>query len=542
MKPSTRALILFASLLILPALASGQVPSTPSAPSISVSTPVPEAWDSPQATAESFVQDMQAARLYDARKALDLSNVPFPVRDTEGDKYAQLLISVLARVRDFSPVNLSDKTTGGPVFIDVRDLNRRLLGKVVIEKTPSGTWQFNSDTVSALPKLFDSVKGLPQNATIGEFPDPPPDPSMEVRALLPSALLHTFLWLEIWQWLGIALLSVASLVFAAVIRTVVNLVLRVFFKHWVARLAPASIKHLRRSAGLLAGTVLWWYAYAYLGLQGGSYLVLVVLLKLFWIGAVAWLIDSIFAVVMDTLGTRATPLVRRADQILIPIAKKFVSFVIFLGAVLAFAASMSVNVAGLVAGLGIGGLVIALAAKDSVENIFGSLTIIFDMPFGIGDWIKLSNAEGSVEEINLRSTRIRTINDSLVTLPNSNLITASVENFGARRYRRMNVTLPMSYANDIAAVQHFCDALRLELASNKKISPEHQVVALNTAADGYLGVLLQCYLLVDSYDDELALRSQILDRAMALSSESKLMLGPVAWNPSPAPVPDPSKK
>ena len=88
----------------------------------------------------------------------------------------------------------------------------------------------------------------------------------------------------------------------------------------------------------------------------------------------------------------------------------------------------NVNVAAVIASLGLGGIVVALAAKDSVENVIGSITILFDMPFAIGDWVRVDKIEGIVDDINLRSTRIRTFEDTLVNPLNANLILAAVEN------------------------------------------------------------------------------------------------------------------
>src|SRR5213075_891075 len=140
----------------------------------------------------------------------------------------------------------------------------------------------------------------------------------------------------------------------------------------------------------------------------------------------------------DYLIHRSESVDKRTERLLVPVTRKFVAVIILIGGLLveAWVLFGGQHGAEAIAGLGIGGLAVALAAKDSVENVFGSLTILFDMPFALGDWVKIDKVEGVVEEINLRSTRIRTFEDSLITLPNSNLIKASVENFGARRFRR----------------------------------------------------------------------------------------------------------
>ena len=150
----------------------------------------------------------------------------------------------------------------------------------------------------------------------------------------------------------------------------------------------------------------------------------------------------------------------RAERLLVPVTRKMVRVVIVFAGMFLVLGVYGVNVTGLIAGLGIGGLAMALAAKDSVENVFGSLTILFDMPFAIGDWVKIDKVEGVVEEINLRSTRIRTFEDTVIMLPNANLIRVGVENFGARRTRRQRISARISYDVDLAGLETYCQAIR----------------------------------------------------------------------------------
>jgi Small-conductance mechanosensitive channel len=98
---------------------------------------------------------------------------------------------------------------------------------------------------------------------------------------------------------------------------------------------------------------------------------------------------------------------------------------------------IGLNLNGMIAGLGITGLALALAAKDSVANIFGAISIIIDQPFNVGDWIIVEDVEGEVISIGLRTTMIRTGNDTIVTMPNSNITNSPVENFTMRRFRRI---------------------------------------------------------------------------------------------------------
>ena len=200
----------------------------------------------------------------------------------------------------------------------------------------------------------------------------------------------------------------------------------------------------------------------------------------------------------------------RVDRLLLPMTRKFARAAIFTVAVLVGLGVFGVNVAGLIAGLGITGLVLALAAKDSVENVFGSITILFDVPFAIGDHVRIDKYEGAVEEINLRSTRIRTLEDSVVTLPNSNLIRSSVENFGPRRFRRQRLTVLAGHITPPARVEAFCADLRAWLGSRPDADDARTQVEPHDLTEPALAILVQAFFEVPDTNAEMAARGDLV--------------------------------
>jgi MscS family membrane protein len=152
--------------------------------------------------------------------------------------------------------------------------------------------------------------------------------------------------------------------------------------------------------------------------------------------------DSIGLILMQKASKTES---KQDDQIIsfvIDISKIFIAiFALFfiLGAI------FNLNVASLVAGLGIGGLAIALAAKESLENLFGSFTIFFDKPFVVGDLVKVGNLEGVVEKVGFRSTRIRTLEKTYVTIPNKKMVDAELDNLSLRTFRRVKFTFSLIY-------------------------------------------------------------------------------------------------
>ena len=123
---------------------------------------------------------------------------------------------------------------------------------------------------------------------------------------------------------------------------------------------------------------------------------------------------------------------------------------------------------GIIAGLGITGLALALAAKDSVSNMFGALSIIIDRPFNLGDWIKVGGIEGEVVDIGMRMTVLRTGLDTIITVPNANLVNSPIENFSQRRFRRVVMPFEFEVSSESGALQSFCEKMSEMLNADER--------------------------------------------------------------------------
>ena len=123
---------------------------------------------------------------------------------------------------------------------------------------------------------------------------------------------------------------------------------------------------------------------------------------------------------------------------------------------------------GIIAGLGITGLALALAAKDSVSNMFGALSIIIDRPFNLGDWVKVGGIEGEVVDIGMRMTVLRTGLDTIITVPNANLVNSPIENFSQRRFRRVVMPFEFEVSSESGALQSFCEKMSEMLNADER--------------------------------------------------------------------------
>jgi len=148
------------------------------------------------------------------------------------------------------------------------------------------------------------------------------------------------------------------------------------------------------------------------------------------------------------------------------------------------------NIAGLVAGLGIGGLAVALAAQDTVENLIGYFLILADEPFQVGDFIVFNGIKGTVETLGFRSTRIRMPDQGLVTVPNNTIMQASITNWSRLEKRRLDMTLGLEYGSSPEQILAVVQAIREMLKSHERVEADSVVVQFVNFNDSWLDILI----------------------------------------------------
>jgi MscS family membrane protein len=165
-----------------------------------------------------------------------------------------------------------------------------------------------------------------------------------------------------------------------------------------------------------------------------------------------------------------------------------------------------------------------LAAKDTVENIFGSVAILIDQPFRVGDAINVGGVSGTVEQIGLRSTRLRTPENSLVSMPNSKVIASHVDNLGARPFFRSRVTLNIAYDTPIQSVEALCLGIRELLVSHPLCKKDAVAVYIHDLQPSGITLLVQFHLNVRDWAVEQATREKILIAIITLIQTLRVRL------------------
>jgi MscS family membrane protein len=212
------------------------------------------------------------------------------------------------------------------------------------------------------------------------------------------------------------------------------------------------------------------------------------------------------------------------EEILYPLVEKAAWLCIILIGSAQILWTHGVNVSGLAAGLGLGGLAFALAAKDTVENIFGAVAILIDQPFRVGDTISMAGLTGTVEHIGLRSTRIRTPENSLLSLPNSKIIASHVDNLGARTSVRVRTVLNLPLATPPSSLEALCAGTRAILESHPLCVRDSIVVHFNEFNHGSLGVLIQFNITLQTWAEEQRRKEEIFLAIIRLLAELGLSL------------------
>ena len=183
-------------------------------------------------------------------------------------------------------------------------------------------------------------------------------------------------------------------------------------------------------------------------------------------------------------------------------------------AVLMLVQNLGYSISGLLASLGIGGLAVALAAKDSLSNIFGSLMILLDRPFTLGDWVKVGDMEGTIEEVGFRSTRIRTFAKTQITIPNSTLMNMSIDNFSRMPKRRIKMTVGITYATTPAKMRQAVADIKLMLRNHPAIDQDFFLVNFTDFGPSSLDIMVYCFTSSTVWNEYLDAREDVCLKIM----------------------------
>ena len=455
-------------------------------------TEVPKEFSSARDTLRTFIHAMKEKRIDDASACLDLSTFPLVIRLEQGRKLAEPLYEIIRRVKVVVAQQIPAKPDGTPYIFWQNDKGAIIaLARQGPRDDRPGCWLFTKQTV----EWVDGVHTMPR----------------WLLPYVPDWAKGKWFLMQHWQWLGLGVVLflgwVAYRLTIAVLHGVVRL--------WLARQHVVVDEGVQRSSfrpvGILAASAVWWYGLTRLAPPADVWTVLLFAVKFIACWATVWTVYRAVDLLADYLLSLAAKTRTKVDDLLVPLARKVAkTLVTVFGIVFIVQQFTDETPLQLVAGLGLGGLALALAAQDTLKNLFGSVTVILDRPFKVGDWVQIGDVDGTVESVGFRSTRVRTFYNSQMVVPNSTLMNATVDNYGARRYRRAKTMLSITYSTSPEKVDAFCEGIRELIRLHPYTRKDYYHVYFNNFSASSLDILLYVFFEVPDWSTELRERHRLL--------------------------------
>ncbi|MFQ5633379.1 MAG: mechanosensitive ion channel family protein, partial [bacterium] len=391
-----------------------------------------------------------------------------------------------------------DSLTGLPEVILHKQLPQIFLRKV------GDRWLFARESVEAVPALYRQTVSAFVEYTIDR---------------MPSFLKAKFMNIALWQIIGIFVVLLLGFLIRKLSEYFLSrIALRLTQKtktKWDEKIIEVSIKPI--SLFLMAS----WFLLAYPNLQFNviiNSVLRVASLVLIYL-SIIWLLYRFIDLLEVYLTSITSKTESKLDDQLVPLIRKSLKiFLIIIGTIFVLQ-NLDINVTSLLTGLGLGGLAFALAARDTLANLFGSVTIFLDKPFQVGDWVIIGSVEGTVEEVGFRSTRIRTFYNSVVSIPNAKVADSAIDNMGLRQYRRIKTVLGLTYSTTAEQMHAFVEGIRAIIQANAYTRKDFFEIHFNNFADFSLNVLIYVFVKVETWSDELRERHNIFLEILRLADE-----------------------
>jgi MscS family membrane protein len=297
---------------------------------------------------------------------------------------------------------------------------------------------------------------------------------------LSPKLLEEVYYTEIWQIIMLILIFLISIGLSFFVKNTVNWGLSHFYltKRWTKEM---KVLRYARPAQLTVFAALFLFGAHQLGLSHALFSVIKALTQLLIVIGLTWIIYNLVSILFAMLQIEARKTYTDVDEIIFSLLGSVARIAIITGAVFIVAEIFSIPYKTVLAGLGIGGLAFAIAAKDTIANFFGSAIIIADRPFKTGDRIKIGNDVGVITNVGIRSTKIRTTKDTLLTVPNNKITQEMIDNYSARESMRVDTEFLFA----IGTPKELLDAVDTAILNYLKSNPEimHKKIILTGVND-----------------------------------------------------------
>jgi MscS family membrane protein len=471
--------------------------------------------DTPRSSIYNFLRACHDDNLVLASQYLDLRRIQPDERVSTGAELAKQLCDFLDRDPRFEVAHLSsdsqgDIADGMAADLDVLDNfeadHRRVT--LYLQRTDERgkqLWLVAPNTVEKIPELGSLHK----------------ESSIEQK--LPTPLLN-IQWIDtpLWIWIALVLLAVVLQLGSGILSRGLLFILRPLIKRYFKRLDAYRLENFSEPLRLLLSLAVFRAAMTVIApsaLLRDYLLKAIVVLTAF---GVASLLMRVVDVVFDQVVSRMNTRERTVSYSVAPLLLRFIKICIFCIAVLFVLAAWGYNTTTILAGVGVGGLAVALAAQKTIENLFGGISLISDRAVLVGDFCQFGGQVGTVEDIGLRSTRIRTLDRTLVTIPNSQFSTMTLENYSKRDRMWFHPALHFHRDSTAMQIREMMTAIERVLHAEPMVDPTDVPVRFTKITTDAFVVEIFAYVLTPDYNEFLKVQSALLLRIMEAASKIRV--------------------
>ena len=487
----------------------------PAAPAVEVDAPPPVYVDTtPRGALFRFLDEARRNDYTTAATHLDLSAIPGQQRAEQGPRLARQLKVVFDRNRWFDVEKVSDQPAGDrddglPANTEKIGTIRSSDGDVDIilrrirEPDGSAVWMFSAALVERIPSLYDEFG-------YGWLGDRVPESLRRMRA-----------WnLEGWQAIGLLVLTALAWVVSWGGSLVLARFATPLVRHTETEVDDRLLETMRRPIRWIIAVVFFSATIGSLHISAAASVWVNRGLGAFAFVTAIMLVTAILEGFAQAARARMESQGERSGAAIVTFVNRMLKALLASIATIGILQALGFNVTGLLAGLGIGGIAVALAAQKTLDNLFGGLTMMVDKPVKIGEFCRFGTQTGFVEEFGFRSTRVRTLERSVISIPNGVFANIEIENLSERDRMRFLTTLQLRYETTVDQMRAVLDGVRALLVHHPRVAHDAMRVRFTGLGDSALTAEIQCYVLTTDVDEFFAVREELLLRIMEVVSGS----------------------
>jgi len=454
---------------------------------------------------------------------LDLSDLPPRLRDFEIALLTDYLRRIIDRIGYVNWQELPDNPDQRLPYVHFR----HPVGEIAIAPInvapedsdgaagePVVRWLFTTETLRDLPALYDAVQDLAPPPGLRDAE--PLSRFFMLRELLREVdprLIRRDVVHENWQWIGLVVLFAGGILLAIAVKALLLRAIQLYFRAAGEAFRQQTVRWFAWPLRLLAVGLVWFLGIQNLGLPGNWFQALGTASLLLAAVGGTFLLHNLIRAAGAAISRRAEAQGQVGmDDVFSSLGAGLLRFLVLILGIIVIADILGLPYEGVIASIGIGGLALAIAGRETVANFFGAATLLADRPFHKGDFIEVGGQYGTIEAVGLRSTQIRALDDSVMVYPNGKLADSNITNLGRRRRRQVILDIRLTYDTRAADLDRFVDRLHETFLARPNAAGDPLWIGVQKFGDSSIDIQLIGYLTVATYGEHVkAQHALVLD-------------------------------